>query len=118
MATDLIAFTTTRYRCPHCRRSYAQKASASSHLDRCWKSPAVRTCKTCTHYEVDGGEPEVGLPGGIYCRRDVDLSSDRCATCGAEVYPDGSGDCACAWTGPRPVTNLRVRCPLWEALDA
>jgi hypothetical protein len=41
----------TRWRCPHCRRSWAGKAPAAAHIARCWLNPDNRSCKTCVNHE-------------------------------------------------------------------
>ncbi len=44
------AFTTTRYRCEHCRKSYARKGACATHEGWCHHNPANRTCTTCKHF--------------------------------------------------------------------
>jgi hypothetical protein len=39
-----------RYRCVHCRKSWANRATALEHTTRCWYDPANRGCKTCMHF--------------------------------------------------------------------
>lgn len=125
--STLIAYTATRYRCPHCRRSFAHRATAEKHLARCFLSPAVRSCRTCRWFEFHHPEPEVGIMGpGYECHagddsdaaEDVDLHLYRCSTCGGGVYPDGTGECSCDRLGPiaKPVFGLRVQCPSWQAV--
>lgn len=47
-------FTTTRHRCPHCRRSWSKKAPAQAHMDRgCRNDPNARSCATCAHEWLD-----------------------------------------------------------------
>lgn len=60
----------TRWRCPHCGRSRANRADAARHMARCWYNPAARACKTCAHYEIDESEPDVGYVGqGDVCNQ-------------------------------------------------
>lgn len=60
------AYTTTRFRCPTCRKSWAKRSAAEKH--RCWHDPANRACRTCAHFapatkasswphHEDSGEP-------------------------------------------------------------
>lgn len=44
------AFTTTRYRCAFCRRSWSSRTRANEHVRTCWKNPDQRSCKTCKHH--------------------------------------------------------------------
>lgn len=37
----------TRWKCPTCVRSYANRKDAQAHGRRCWYDPANRACKTC-----------------------------------------------------------------------
>lgn len=43
-------FTTTRYRCEHCHKSYARKGACATHEAECHRDPAVRACTTCAHF--------------------------------------------------------------------
>ena len=109
--TEPIAFTATRYRCPHCRRGYSQKAAAVKHLARCFRNPAVRSCKSCRFYEPPDET-------GFWCTQEVNLQVQRCSTCGDELrMPDG--ECSCPLSQPyrKPVFGLRVQCPEWEATE-
>lgn len=121
--TEPIAYATTRYRCPHCRKSWGHRANAVKHEARCFMSPAVRSCKTCRWFEYYPPEPEVGIMApGYQCHADeredsteaVDLHCDRCSTCGGRLAYD---ECSCDPLGPiaKPVFGLRVLCPKWEA---
>lgn len=48
----------TRHQCPYCRRfTRASIAPVHAHMTRCWKNPALRSCKTCVHHQ-DGSHPE------------------------------------------------------------
>ncbi|MFE2710560.1 hypothetical protein ACFXKI_00865 [Streptomyces mirabilis] len=96
MTVDLpIPVVVTRYRCPHCPTSRAKKAAAQAHVDRCWHNPAVRSCKTCVHFD----------PGGDACGCEPGCnwgaSGPTPPSCGAEVpLPEDY----------RPVTG----CPSWQ----
>lgn len=79
--------TVKRYVCPFCHRGHSKQPAAAAHIARCWSSPELRGCKSCTYLGVEAPEPEVGLPGGEFCMADaIDLS-----------------------------VGLRAACPLWES---
>lgn len=100
-----IRYDTTRYRCPHCRRSYAHQKTADKHIVRCFRNPAVRSCKTCRFYSLDFD--------GFGCGAGVDVSGAFCPVCGSGwVQPDGP---VCEHVDAKSVYNLRVQCDLWEA---
>jgi len=40
----------TRWRCEHCRKSWANRRTAVDHAGRCWLDPGNRGCKTCVHF--------------------------------------------------------------------
>ncbi|MFB7592331.1 hypothetical protein [Streptomyces sp. NPDC056169] len=92
MTVDLpIPIVVTRHQCPHCRATRSKKTAAIAHIGRCWKNPAVRSCKTCDNYD----------PGGVDCGCDWRCSQPQPPSCGAKVpLPDG----------PTVVTD----CPKWE----
>lgn len=115
-----------RHKCPHCRRSYAHRGSAISHMGRCWRNPEMRGCKTCRHFEQDPGEPEVGLMGGEGCAVGVSLDGrPACPACGGHGLADASSgaqvECGPQFTSahvgdghevkPGPI----IRCDRWEA---
>ena len=89
-------FTTIRWRCPYCPRTYSNKYRAQRHIARCWHNPAARSCKTCAHYQPGYSEPEVGWVEPESCEAGVDLTT---------AAEDNQG---------RP--TLPVDCPLWAAL--
>ena len=74
---ELVVITQQRYRCPHCRRSWAKRTAAVRHAAVCQRNTAIRGCRTCAHYcraiipracfgVLDPGEPHgcaVGHPG-------------------------------------------------------
>lgn len=42
----------SRHQCPFCRRfTRADAAQVRDHMTRCWRNPALRCCKTCTHHQ-------------------------------------------------------------------
>lgn len=43
-----------RYRCPHCPKSYAHKATTVNHIGKCWYNADARGCKTCEHFTPFG----------------------------------------------------------------
>lgn len=51
-----LAVRVTRYRCPACARSHATKQRCVEHIARCWYAPENRSCKTCTHFEIDDND--------------------------------------------------------------
>lgn len=84
------AFTTTRHRCPFCRRSWAHRAAAARHVARCWLNPAARSCKTCAIFEpahdacgcepgCNWGSPSGGVPDS--CAAGVDLDGTVKTAC-------------------------------------
>lgn len=56
VAAEPIPFTTTRWRCPFCRRTASSKSRMNLHISRCWHNPAVHGCKTCKHFEAWHGD--------------------------------------------------------------
>lgn len=93
---DPITITVTRYACPHCSRSRAKKQATAQHIDRCWKNPDNRTCKTCEHYLPYVAAEEFCNPGE-WCQ-----CGEQPEGCDVRAWPEGA---------PFPVTN----CPKWEA---
>lgn len=123
--TAPIAVRVTRYQDPWCGRTHSSRRRAVEHMARCWRNPDVRGCKTCRHFIQDPGEADVGLMGGEWCDRGVDLGGRKaCTSCfggkvgGIEfdtdqtVCTDCNGDHAEVKAGPI------VHCDLWEASDA
>lgn len=74
-----LAYQVTRYGCPHCRRyARSRPAPVADHMTRCWRNPAVRACKTCTHHCQEAAEPDVGFRGFEWCdAQDVELDGIR-----------------------------------------
>lgn len=104
-----IAYVTTRHRCPHCRRSYANKATAVNHMARCFTDPERRTCKTCRHDEEPYSEADTGyvVEGG--CALNL-TQGPSCIECGE--HPE-----VCGHSRYQPANRLRVLCPSWAAPD-
>ncbi|GGN40440.1 hypothetical protein FHR83_007039 [Actinoplanes campanulatus] len=84
--TEPIAFTTTRYRCPHCPRTGAVRARVRDHIGRCWTNPAARGCKTCTHYRPPWDDTCDAPQGCVGC-----ASGDE--SCAAGVSLAGRPEC-------------------------
>lgn len=40
-----------RHYCPFCSRGHQKLNAAARHIERCFKNPAARSCKTCALYE-------------------------------------------------------------------
>lgn len=55
-----IELRVTRWRCPHCPRSWSSRARTFDHIARCWRNPALRCCKTCQHFTPY--EPAIDYP--------------------------------------------------------
>lgn len=67
--------TVKRFVCQFCNRGHSTRKAAEQHIARCWKSPAVRGCKTCARFTVARDEDGVGYRGTEYCTAlDIDLS--------------------------------------------
>lgn len=101
-AAGPIRTTVVRWKCPYCNRHHSRKARAVSHIDRCWKSPANRTCRTCRfHAEA------YTAPSSSWCfpGRQCDCN-DMYEHCQHENGPELE-------PGQFPV----VGCPLWELRD-
>lgn len=114
--TGPIPVRVTRYRCPHCARSYTRPVRTREHMARCWLNPAARGCKTCKNFEPPTAEePD-------YCDAGVDLRGrPQCTTChgfgqtfhGLEL---GASECAdCGGDGAEIRPGPIVHCDLWEA---
>lgn len=86
-----IVFTTTRFKCPYCPHSRANRKPVVEHIARCWHNPDNRGCKTCEHYSE--GDNGCGAPG-----------------CGPSCASPESCDVGVDFTdGPR------IHCEQWEA---
>ncbi len=82
------AFTTTRYRCDHCRKSYARKGACASHEAECHFDPAVKACTTCVHFE-----PGWPLANG----------------CAVDAFPVFDG-----WDGREQLADFARHCTEWQ----
>lgn len=94
-STEPEKITVTRYRCPHCRRSWTRRSAAVAHIARCWSNPDAKNCRTCAYFIPANtcDEPTCGCGGeDEECTAGVDLTQ----------Y-DREG-------GPR---DLPVGCPKW-----
>ena len=88
-------FETVRWQCPHCRRTWAHWKAADDHVGHCWRNPDNRACRTCRfHQQADQG----------WMERPVKEA------CLAPEPPEGG-----CFPDPEQRTNLRMRCPAWEA---
>ena len=112
--TDVIVYETKRYRCPHCRRSYAHEKAARAHEARCFNNPQRQGCRTCRHAEGPDGMTFTSTGFVADCAIDQ-MIPHCCPACGAEVLPE-PGYCPnmCSAT---PISRMRVLCPSWEARD-
>lgn len=81
----------TRYVCTGCHRSWARRASAKAHMERCWRIPENRACLTCAHFD----------------------SGRCCDTASAECGCRGETDWTCAVGGPISDGLAVLHCPLW-----
>lgn len=86
------AFTTTRYRCEHCHKSYARKGACATHEAECHLDPAVRACTTCAHFTRVGGS---------------DYGTNDCAADAFPVYDD--------WNGSERTVDFTRHCTEWTA---
>ena len=88
MGRSPITIQVTRYKCPHCRRTWAKRWAAGMHVLRCFKNPEARSCKTCAAHQLpEPPEFHTGYPG---CNEGCDAGHS---------LKDG----------------LRINCPDWES---
>lgn len=74
-----VRIKVTRYRCPFCERSRSRKQATVEHIARCWRNPAVRSCRTCANYEPPNagcGEYRCNCGSGEFCHAGVTLPDD------------------------------------------
>ena len=79
-ASEVEVFTQRRYRCPHCRRSWASKARATTHVAECPHSPATRACATCEHLDepcCSTPNDSCGCHGLFRCLKGIPLEEFR-----------------------------------------
>lgn len=110
--TEPIAKTVTRWKCPHCPRSWASKRTGREHIARCWFNPANRACKTCTHFTprtFGDGITESASPDR--CAAGEDLTVVEPQWIGFD--PIGCGPVEPEKSGNPWVTTLRTHCPKW-----
>lgn len=48
--TAALELRVIRYQCPYCNRSWSKRTPAETHIARCWRNPATRSCKTCVNF--------------------------------------------------------------------
>jgi hypothetical protein len=53
-----IEIRVIRFVCPYCHRGHSKRASAESHIARCFANAAVHACRTCEHYCKASGHGE------------------------------------------------------------
>lgn len=102
-----IEYTAKRYRCPHCRRSYAHRATVGKHMGRCFANPAVQSCKTCRYFDFDDFGPT--------CAEGVPIAGPFCSRCGVDV-DQRSGACPDEHDD-KPIYGMRVLCNAWGGTD-
>jgi hypothetical protein len=122
-----ITVKVTRYKCPCCGRTAANRSRAAKHIGNCWLNPEAKGCKTCKHFEPAWSEPPdwvTGFGGAgdqEQCNADVDLSGrpacDDCHGKGTIWTPGGFSVHTCPQCGgdgaevkPGPI----VHCDKWE----
>lgn len=82
-----------RHYCPGCGKSRANRSDAVAHVERCWKLPANRGCRTCRHFApADSEQDEQGYTYASWPD-----------SCDAEDGPEIDG----------PI----IGCPLWESAE-
>jgi hypothetical protein len=84
MPTEAVPITVKRFRCPCCKRSWANKHATTRHIQRCWHNPETKSCKTCVYFQPfeDGyhGDPgDLGILEG--CGEGVDISAGLVSNC-------------------------------------
>lgn len=84
----MIKYPTIRYRCDHCRKSYARKGACATHEAECHHDPAVRACTTCIHFERGVHYPN---------------------SCAVDAFPVHDG-----WDGREQLTDFVRHCTEWE----
>lgn len=73
---ELLAEKVTRFRCPHCRRSFSNRTYARKHLAICQKREANHGCKLCAFFaDYEPSNHADGYPGcDRYCSQGQDIS--------------------------------------------
>lgn len=97
--TEPVPVMVRRYECPFCHRRRSARATTARHIARCWLNPAVRSCKTCVHFEeVPDGEPCFpGRPctcnqGYVDCAAGVSLAFENTPRTGCPLWAAKAGD--------------------------
>lgn len=97
-----VRILATRWLCPFCHRGRSSKAATTDHIERCWKNPENRTCKSCANYAY--------YPGGETCFPGRPCNcNDAERSCRADVDLPPVG---------QAVGFPVVDCPLWEPRGA
>lgn len=123
-----IPVRVTRYACPSCARTASSKSRAREHMNRCWRDPANRGCKTCAHFsaaeDACGCEPgcnwgNSGESVREHCARGVDLTGrpacTRCGGFGSTIVNGGASECGdCGGDGVEVKAGPIVHCGEWE----
>lgn len=100
VSAEPVKVQVTRWRCPFCGRSHSGRGRARDHIGRCWRNPAVRSCKTCVNFDPGSngcGTPDCNCASGESCFKGLPVEVPR------ENRPDR--------------TTFPISCPLWEFLD-
>ena len=84
----MIKYPTIRYRCDHCRKSYARKGACATHEAECHHDPNVRACTTCIHFARGVHYPN---------------------SCAVDAFPVHDG-----WDGREQLTDFVRHCTEWE----
>ncbi|MFI8351257.1 hypothetical protein [Streptomyces sp. NPDC085596] len=88
----------SRHQCRFCRRfTRADLRQVQDHMTRCWQNPALRTCKTCVHYQPESTDFRHQCHPGYHCG-----CNDWDESCTHSEGPDDF---------QFPV----LHCPLWES---
>lgn len=97
----------TRYRCPHCRKSWSAKRATLEHMGRCWLDPQNRSCRTCDHFRPGYGGTDSGWNEGWH-------QKEHCAV-GIELHPVPDDDVLDSDVTVEPEKGLPLHCPSWTA---
>lgn len=79
-----IPVQVTRYLCPYCGRGRSRARTAKLHMERCWKNPSLRGCKTCIFFDTSGwagGKPVTGKPRPGRCKAGFTLTKGLVTQC-------------------------------------
>jgi DnaJ-class molecular chaperone len=110
--SEPIRLEVVRWKCPACSKSFYNRLAAVRHMERCWRRPENRGCRTCGH--ADGPNSDFVTD----CSVGVDLTARPCENCGGDGGLFGYPCAQCSGTGIVKGDALPiVRCPLWVASD-